>query len=1067
MAPEKQTEKKKTPSNELKKGLRKGAIGWMANNSVAANLLMAIILLGGLIGVFKSKQEVFPEFSLDTIQVQVPYPGASPEETEQGIVLAIEEAVRGLDGVKRVTSTAAEGSGMVTIEILSGENADSVLQDVKNAVDRITSFPEEVERPLVKLLAPRSRVISLVISADRELKELHEAAEMARSDLLEYPEITQVEIEGVPALEISIEIPQDTLETYGLTLEQVATAVKAASIELPGGSVKTSAGEVLVRVTDRKKAGVEFEDIILRSSLSGSQVRLGDIAKIKDGFAETDAASYFNGKRAVRVTAYRVGDETPKAVSQKVHEYVDVLQKKLPGGFELKLWQDDSELLTDRIDLLVKNAKYGGILVVLLLALILRLRLAFWVSLGIPISFLGAFFMLPALGVSINMLTLFAFIVTLGMVVDDAIVVGENIYHKVQQGIPKLQAAVEGAREMAMPITFSILTTMVAFAPMLFVPGIMGKLFMLIPLIVILVLGVSLFESFFILPAHLAHSTGADNEKRSGLFSKIQMAISGSLDKFVDKSYRPVLKAMVRFRYIVLAGAIAVLLLTVGTVLGGFVPFKFFPTLEGDLVRATAELPYGTPVAETIKVQKQLEAAAKKILAPHGGDKILRGMFTNLGSGPTSRRGPHAGTAGSGGSHLVTIELNLVPSDERDVGSEQLRRDWEQAIPKMAGLKSLTFKDMVGPSAGAAVDVVLIHDDMRLLQRASDELASELRGFSDLTDIETSFSEGKKQVDYRLLPKARSLGLTSFEIARQIRSAFYGTEALREQRGRNELKVMVRYPESDRKSEFNIENMLIRTSEGGQVPLQYVAEASRNLSPTSIKREDGKRTVNVTAELMPGVASPEKVLKTLKGTILPNLLKKYSGMKWEMAGEQREQMEAFSALGINFIIALVVMFALIAIPFRSYIQPIIIMTAIPFGFVGAILGHLLMGYNLSFISVMGIVALAGVVVNDSLVLVDAINVKRRSGESAFESVIHGGARRFRPILLTSLTTFLGLAPMITESSIQARFLIPMAISLGFGVLFSTLITLMLVPALYMIVEDGLGLIRRFKNWVNA
>ncbi|MBN2718040.1 MAG: efflux RND transporter permease subunit [Deltaproteobacteria bacterium] len=1053
--------------SDFAKSLKKGAIGWMAHNSVAANLLMVIILLGGIVGVFKTKQEVFPEFSLDTIQVQVPYPGASPEETEQGIVLAIEEAVRGLDGVKRVTSTAAEGSGMVTVEILSGEDADTVLQDVKNAVDRITSFPEEAERPLVKLLAPRSRVISLIIAADRDLKELHEAAEMARADLLEYKEITQVEIEGVPALEISIEIPQDTLESYGLTLDQVAAAVKTASIELPGGSVKTSAGEVLVRVTDRRKRGAEFEDIVLRSDLSGSKVRLGDIATIKDGFVETDAASYFNGRRAVRVTAYRVGDETPKGVSNKVHEYEKILKKKLPDAFTIQLWQDDSELLTDRIDLLSKNALYGGVLVVLLLALILRLRLALWVSLGIPISFMGAFFLMPALGVSINMLTLFALIITLGMVVDDAIVVGENVYQKMRDGVPRLQAAVEGAREMAMPITFSILTTMVAFAPMFFVPGIMGKLFYLIPLVVTLVLGVSLFESFFILPAHLAHGTGKDKEKRTGPFNRLQQLISDGLDSFIDRLYKPVLNRMLRFRYVVLAAAIALMLVTVGVVLGGFVPFKFFPTLEGDMVRATAELPYGTPVAETIKVQKKLETAAMAVVEKNGGQKILRGMFTNLGSGPTTGRGPHSGTPGASGSHLVTIEMNLVPSDERDVGSEELRKEWEAAIPEMAGLKSLTFKDMVGPSAGAAIDVVLIHDNMRLLQAASDDLASQLRGFNDLADIETSFSEGKKQLDFKLLPKARSLGLSSFDIARQIRSAFYGAEALREQRGRNEIKVMVRYPESERRSEFNIEKMLIRTQEGGQVPLEYVAEASRNLAPTSISREDGKRMVNVTAELKPGVASPEKVLKTLNDKVIPSLLKKYPGLKQEMAGEQREQMESFSALGMNFGIALLAMFALLAIPFRSYIQPAIIMTAIPFGFVGAIAGHLLMGYNLSFISVMGIVALAGVVVNDSLVLVDAINVKRRDGDSAFDAVIHGGTRRFRPILLTSLTTFLGLAPMITESSVQARFLIPMAISLGFGVLFSTVVTLLLVPSLYMIVEDVASLNRRFWGWVNA
>jgi multidrug efflux pump subunit AcrB len=1056
-------------NEKIPKGLQKGPIGWMATNSVAANLLMAIILMGGLVGILKSKQEVFPEFSLDTISVQVPYPGASPEETEQGIVLAIEEAVRGLDGVKRVKSTAGEGVGSVTVELLLGENSDTVLADVKGAVDRITSFPEEAERPIVKLLAPRARVISIVISGDRKLKELHEIAELARTDLLAVPDITQVEIEGVPALEVSIEIPQDTLDSYGLTLEQIAMAVKTSSIELPGGSVKTKGGEVLVRVTDRKKSGHEFGDIILRSDLSGSKVRLGDIAIIEDGFQETDSASFFNGEMAVRVTAYRVGNETPKEVSQAVRKYAEILGKQMPEGIETTIWQDDSELLTGRIELLTKNAMYGGILVVLLLALVLRLRLALWVALGIPISFFGAFFLMPGMDVSINMITLFAFIVTLGMVVDDAIVVGENIFHKMQQGLPKMQAAVEGAREMAMPITFSILTTMVAFAPMLFVPGVMGKIFWLIPLIVILVLGFSLVESFFILPAHLLHHTGKvvdDPNKKRGPFALIQHGFSGGLDAFVEKVYRPGLVRLIRFRYIVVAAAIAILLGTIGLVLGGIVPFKFFPSLEGDLVQAMVQMPYGTPVEETIKVQKILEKSALDAIEKSGGKKILRGLFTSLGSGPSVARGPHAGTSSADGSHLLTLELNLVPSDERSVGAEDIRAAWEEATPLLAGIKSLAFKSQAGPNAGAAVDVQLSHSDVHVLQEASEELTAQFRGFSQLADIENSFADGKKQLDFRLLPKARSLGLTSFDIARQIRAGFYGTEALREQRGRNELRVMVRYPESERRSEFNIENMLIRTPAGGQVPLKYVAEASRNISFTAITREEGKRTVNVAAELAPGVPSPDQVLGKLKDRILPELLKKHAGLKWEMAGEQREMQEAMKSLGVNFTIALLVMFALIAIPFRSYVQPIIIMIAIPFGFVGAILGHLAMGYNLSFISVMGIVALAGVVVNDSLVLIDATNRKRAEGKSALEAIIYGGTRRFRPILLTSLTTFLGLVPMITESSLQARFLIPMAISLGFGVLFGTFIILLLVPSLYIIVEDATDGVQRFKDWVN-
>lgn len=525
----------------LSKTKFKGPIAWMVKNSIAANLLMLILILGGIAGIFRAKQEVFPEFSLDMITVQVPYPGASPEETEQGIVLAVEEEVRGLDGVKRVTSSASEGMGSVTVELLTGEDPNIVLADVKNQVDRITSFPEDAEKPIVKLLAPQQRVISLIISADTGLKELHYLAEMARDDLLSRFNITQVTIEGIPPLEVGIEIPQKTLENYGLTLEQVAAAVKMSSVELPGGSVKTQSGEVMVRITDRKKDGNDFENIILRSSLSGSKIRLGDIATISDSFSETDTASFFNTKRAVRVTAYRVGNETPKEVSTRVHNYLEVLKNKVPENIEISTWQDDSELLTGRIQLLNKNAFYGGLLVVALLALVLRFRLAMWVSMGIPISFLGAFFLMPALGASINMITLFAFIVTLGMVVDDAIVVGENIYHKMQQGIPKLDAAILGAKEMAMPVTFSILTTVAAFAPMFFVPGIMGKIFFLIPLVVIMVLLFSLFESFYILPSHLGHHSGAEKESQ-GFFSKIQGKITGSLDFFINKYYYRFLK---------------------------------------------------------------------------------------------------------------------------------------------------------------------------------------------------------------------------------------------------------------------------------------------------------------------------------------------------------------------------------------------------------------------------------------------------------------------------------------------------------------------------------------------
>ncbi len=1041
----------------------RGSIAWMARNHVAANLLMFVILAGGVFGIFRVKQEVFPEFELDMITVSVAYPGASPAEVEQGIVLAVEEAVRGLDGVKRITAKASEGVGIVNVELLLDADDNKLLADVKSAVDRIRSFPEEAEKPDVSLATRRREVISLIIYGQQPLRALHEIAERAREDLLSSEEITQVEVSGVPPMEVSIEIPQPKLEAYGLSLPEVAVQVRAASIELPGGSIKTRGGELLVRVAERRKSGREFEDIILLSGSDGSEVRLGEIARIRDTYEDNDQASFYNGMPAVRLTCYRVGDETPAGVARAVKAYRNTLQAELPGTVHLAIWNDFSEILTSRTQLLVRNAGYGLILVFTILALFLDRRLAFWVSLGIPISFMGAFFLMPGLNTSINMITLFAFIVTLGLVVDDAIVVGENVYEKIQAGMPRLSAAIEGAREMVMPVTFSVLTTMAAFSPLLFVPGVMGKVFRNIPLVVIAVLGFSLIESFFILPAHLGmgrkragdaakgSSPDANTVKRTGPFRKVQRLFSEGLERFTRNSYRPFVLMALRHRYNTVAVAAALFVITAALVLHGIVPFNFFPKMEGDVVSVTARLPYGTPVERTMVVQRALEASLQQAIEKHGGQRIVRGVFTSLGSGKGSR-GP-AGSAGAQGGHLVTIRLHMVGIDQRDVTTQQLAATWEKQTPPLAGVEALLFDAVFGPSTGAAVAVQLAHRDIHVLQSASAELTESLRTYPALTNIENAFAEGKRQFDFRLKPHARTVGLTAAEIARQLRGSFYGIEAIREQRERNEVKVMVRLPEAQRRSQYDLEQLLIRTPKGGQVPLAYVADFSRGRAPTGIDREEGRRVVEVTAELKAGVASPREVVASLQKEVIPNLKRKYPRLETSMAGQRRERDESFAALGQNFLLVQFVLFALLAVPFRSYVQPLIVMSAIPFGFVGAVMGHLIMGYNLSIISIFGMIALSGVVVNDSLVLIDTVNRARAQGQSPVDAVVNSGMRRMRPILLTSMTTFMGLAPMIFETSMQARFLIPMALSLGFGVLFATLITLLLVPALYLIVED--------------
>ncbi len=1027
---------------------RSGPIAWMARNPVASNLLMVALLVGGVFALLSLKQEIFPEFELDMVTIQVPYPGASPAEVEQGIVLAIEEAVRGLDGVKYVRSTSAESMGAVTVEMLLGADPDKVTADVKSAVDRISSFPEEAERPTVSLVSRRRPVVDLVIAGEQSEATLHAIGEKARAELLASPAITQVDLVGVRALEVSIGIRQETLEAYGLSLEEVARQVGAASVEVPSGGIKTEAGEVLLRVSDRKRSVSEFASIVVRSTAGGADVRLGDIATIVDGYAETDQATYYDGKRAVRLTAYRVGDETPAGVSEAVHAYADELRAELPANISVQIWDDDSEMLTQRIDLLMRNAQFGLVLVFVVLALFLRLRLAFWVALGIPISFLGALLVLGGTTISINMITLFAFIVTLGMVVDDAIVVGENVFEMMQGGMEPLEAAIRGAKEMAVPVTFSILTTVAAFSPLFFVPGVMGKIFGLIPAVVVTVLLVSLIESFFILPAHLGHMDPNKRGRISAAVERVQNAVARGLAWFTAHPYRRTLDWAVRNRYLTLALGIALLVISLGIVAGGRVPFTFFPRLEGDVVVASARLPYGAPIERTLVVREALEKAAEEAVQASGGDGIVRGLFTRVGEVSGNETG----------SHLVQVELALVSSEARDVTSQEVASRWSKAMPPMAGIESLQISAGMGPGAGAPVNVQISHADNRVLAAVSAELTETLRSYPTLTDVLNGWSSGKTQLDFQLLPEARSLGLTTADVARQLRSHFFGAEAIREQRDRNELRVMVRLPEEQRRSLHDLERLLVSTPSGAKVPLSQVARFDRGRSPTSIQRENGRRIVNVSAELAHGAASAQDVLASLRADVFPGLQQKYPGLELDLVGQQREQAESFGSLGRNFLLALLGIYVLLAIPFRSYAQPLVVMSAIPFGFVGAIGGHVLLGYGLSLMSMMGMIALAGVVVNDSLVLIDAANGARAKGMEAVDAIRWAGERRLRPVLLTSLTTFVGLAPMVLETSVQARFLIPMAISLAFGVLFATAVILVLVPGLYLMIEDFRALI---------
>jgi multidrug efflux pump subunit AcrB len=1029
----------------------KGPLAWMTQNSVAANLMMFLLLIGGFVMLGRLKQEVFPEVDLDTISVNVAYPGASPSEVEQGAILAVEEAVRGVEGIKKITATANEGSAMVNAELLISADPDEALNDIKSAVDRITSFPADSERPVISLLSNRRAVVSVVISGDHSETTLKKIAERVREELLARSDITVVEITGLRDPEISIEVPQENLRRYNLTLDQVSQSVRLASVELPGGGIKTSSGELLLRTSERRDIGEEFKNITLLSQPDGTKVTVGEVADVRDGFQEVDQFLKFKGKPAALVTVYRVGEQTPIEISDSVQEYLGEHAESFPPGVELSVWDDQSEIYRDRINLLLRNAFQGLILVLLVLGLFLEIRLAFWVTLGIPISFLGAIMFMPAIDVSLNMISLFAFILTLGIVVDDAIVVGEAVFKHRKDGMSPLDAAISGVKEVAVPVVFSVLTTVIAFSPLLFVPGVRGKFFKVIPLVVIPILLLSLVESLLILPAHLAHGKPPSQKGFLGMINRSQQWFSNKLEYGIERYYQPIAQACIRQRYLTISIGVACLILTFGAVGGGLVKFVFFPKVEGDTITTNIEMPFGTSAQQTEVVLDEILAGLDDTFEGVGGAELVgRGVLAELGKSYVKGRG---GGVPTSGSHVASVRVFLKPTAEREVSTSEFTNKWRAAVGDVAGVESLTFEYNTGPSGGTAVDVELSHSDMSVLQSAATDLSIRLADYDGVLDINDGFALGKEQIDFKLKPAARSLGLTETALARQVRNAFYGSEAVRQQRGRDEVRVFVRRPLAERQSEFALDTLLLRTPQGGEVPLSEAAEIKRGRAYTSIIRQDGRRLVHVTSDVDSKVATANDINASIKRDVLPQLMADYPGLSWTFGGEQSDQAESLGALGAGAVLALFVMFGLMAIPFRSYIQPLIVMSAIPFGVVGAVLGHILMGYDISFISVMGIIALSGVVVNDSLVLVDAINGYRRGGLSLAEAVITGGVRRFRPILLTTLTTFFGLMPMMLERSTQARFLIPMAISLGFGILFVTVITLILVPVLYMIIED--------------
>jgi multidrug efflux pump subunit AcrB len=1023
-------------------------IEWFARNAVAANLLMAILLAGGLYSVLTIKKESLPPIDTNFVTVSMPFLGASPEDVEEGILIKIEEAVQDIEGVQEIISTGRRGSGTVQIEVSSGYDVPEVMTEIKSRVDAISTFPDNTENPIVSRTRAQEQVLMVSVYGDVDERTLKEYAKQVRNEVVTLPGITRAEILGSRPYEISIEVSEFTLEQYAMTLNEVALAIRRGSLDLPAGSIRSDSGDIQVRTKGQAYTGLDFEDILVRTNADGSRVLLKDIANIKDDFAETGRFSEFNGKPAFTIRVLSVGDQSELEISQTVRDYVESKRASMPSGVNLATWADVTYYLKGRLDMMVKNLVIGALLVFLSLALFLRLKLAFWVMVGLPVAFLGTFFMMPAFGITVNLISLFGFILVLGIVVDDAIVIGESAYTTMRAKGHSVENVLEGVLKVAMPATFGVLTTIAAFIPILMITGIMGKFFSAIGWVVTLCLVFSIVESKLILPAHLAHMKVRHyGEDTHNALIRFQRFFSEGLHTFVDNYYSPFLASCLQRRYLTLSVFISMLILSLGLLAGGILRSVFFPDIAADFVQVELLMNEGTPASRTHDAIRQLQDGLWKLDAEVSKEQgVESGVLVS--SVLSFAQGDIRG-------QIIT---ELVKESSADIAGPEVLRRWRENVGEIPGAKQIGFSVATGPHGGAAISLQLIGSSIEQVGRASQELTRRMNTYEGVYDIRNTYERGRPEIRLNLKPEAEALGITLQDLASQVRAGFYGTEVQRIQRGQDEVKVMVRFPREERDSVGYLDNMKIRTPSGGRVPFRAVAEVEMTESPTLIQRFDRERAIRISAEVDKEKYEPKKIQDDIMNKELPQVLAHFPGVRSRLSGASQQQVEIQSDLLRGGLLAVFLIYALMAIPLKSYSQPLIIMSVIPFGIIGALIGHLILDIPVSMTSYFGIIALAGVVVNDSLILVDFVNRERDAGVELFQSVKNAARTRFRAILLTSLTTFLGLAPIaIFETSLQAQLVVPMAASLAFGILFATVITLFLIPALYLILDD-------FKHW---
>lgn len=1027
-----------------------GLIYWFVENHVAANILMLLFVVGGIVTVKNMKTETFPSIDPRLVTVSVVYPGASPNEVADSITSRVEDELVGIEGVKRVASTASEGIGIVNVELVDFANADDVYNDVETAVNSLIDFPpEDAERPIINKVRLTPNVMTLAIHGDVSEQTLKYWAQTIEDELRQLSGVALTDLRGIRDYQISIEVPEIALQQYGLSLEIISNTIRQFSEDIPAGTIESRQGDILLRIQEKRYTGLEFENIVIRTLPDGSSLRLGDIARVDDGFEDINLVSKFNNDRAAFIDVKRSESEDTLSVADTVKQYLETVQ--LPTGLKLSLQEDETVNLKDRISLMVRNGILGFMLVFLILLLFLDLKLAFWTSAAIPISFLGGLMIIGNLGESLNMVSLFALIVVLGIVVDDGIVTGESIFEAQEKFPDDPHSAYRGVMQVIAPVTVGVTTTMAAFGPLIFSTGTLGQIIGVIPIVVISILFVSLMEAYFILPTHLSKPS----RWSKGIMAKIRDRVAKLLEDFVNNRVLPVAKYALNWRYATLAGFLGIAIFTVGLVKSGTIRFVFFPQIEGDQITINVKMPLGTPFGTTESTMLEIEKQILDVRSQLDSESLsssFESISVSIGEASAASGGPGGGLPGQSASHLGQFRIRLVPSDYRELSSSEVESLIRAQTQDLPGIETLEFQSsLIGEESD--IEIELAHPDEEQLNAAAVALKEAMERLPGTKEVTDTFELGKTEYVFKLNEQGLAVGLTPIDLGRQLRSAFFGLEAQRFQRGRSEMIVYVRYPKADRESLAALNNTRIRLANGNEVPLYSVATVIEQRGYSQIQTVDGRRIVSVMGDADIAVTTPNEIIAILQNEVLPEITSRYQGLTYSFEGESREQNEDLASLSRNMMIALMLIYVLLGAQLRSYIQPFVIMSAIPFGIVGAILGHLLLGYDLTFISMFGGVALTGVVVNDSVVLVDYLNKHSRDGKTLGESALLAVKRRFRPILLTTLSTSLGLLPILLETSMQARFLIPMVVSLAMGILFSTLVILFLVPCLVLIVED--------------